>query len=79
MNGKLSLRKKKTDILDARIETKNKIRKKDNLSTINNKIISFQTVNEKQYSIKPIMLNIKDPQLLSFRIKIYKYDYRGNV
>ncbi len=70
MNGKLSLRKKKTDILDARIETKNKIRKKDNLSTINNKIISFQTVNEKQYSIKPIMLNIKDPQLLSFRIKI---------
>ena len=70
MNGSLSLRKKKTDILDVRMEKKNRIRKKDNLSTINNKIISFQNVNEKQYSIKPIMLNIKDPQLLSFRIKI---------
>lgn len=71
MNNISDLHSKKKEItpFNARLETKQSLRKKKILFETNSKKIKFEGLNDRQYVIKPAQLKLSDPNILNFRIK----------
>ena len=71
MNNTSEFRSKKKEItpFNARLETKQSLRKNKILFETNSKKIKVVKLNDRQYVIKPAQLKLTDPNMLNFRIK----------
>lgn len=71
MNNTSEFRSKKKEItpFNARLETKQSLRKNKILFETNSKKIKVEKLNDRQYVIKPAQLKLTDPNMLNFRIK----------